>query len=87
MERMLPEWCRITGESFGHFFQSSIDVRRVPFSLKFMFNDVIRDFFKKPGQHPRDMTFNQLLGAGTLAGLSQMCITYPLETGECMQFC
>ena len=43
--------------------------RVVPnYSLKFMFNDVINELFKKPGQKRSEMAFGQLLGAGTLAG-------------------
>ena len=50
------------------------------YSLKFMFNDIINNLVIKPGQERSTMTFQQMLGAGTLAGLSQMSITYPLET-------
>ena len=50
------------------------------YSLKFMFNDVINNVVKRSDQKRSEMSFNQMLGAGTLAGLSQMSITYPLET-------
>lgn len=49
-------------------------------ALKFTFNDTFNNVLLKPGQSRKEMTFPQLLGAGTLAGLSQMCITYPIET-------
>lgn len=65
-------------------------------SLKFTFNDYINELMLRPGQSRRTMSFGQLLGAGTLAGLWQMryrilfvcclflsllrSITYPIET-------
>ncbi len=45
-----------------------------------MFNDRISDLVRKPGQATNKMSFQQDLAAGTLAGLFQMSITYPLET-------
>jgi hypothetical protein len=56
-------------------------VRVVPnYALKFMFNDRISDLVRKPGEARNKMSFQQDLAAGTLAGLFQMAITYPLET-------
>ncbi len=50
------------------------------YALKFTFNDVIRAAVQRPGQSVAQMSFTQLMAAGTLAGLLQMVITYPLET-------
>jgi len=55
-------------------------LRVVPtYALKFAFNDQIRDLVKKPGQKTKDLSFNQLMWIGTLAGLLQITITYPLD--------
>ena len=55
--------------------------RVVPaYSLKFMFNDRFNDLVRRPGQLRTQMSFGQDLAAGTLAGMFQMIITYPLET-------
>ncbi len=40
----------------------------------------ISDLVRKPGQAKNKMSFSQDLTAGTLAGLFQMTITYPIET-------
>lgn len=50
------------------------------YALKFTFNDMIRDALLKPGQSVSQLSFSTLLLSGTLAGLLQMAITYPLET-------
>lgn len=53
-------------------------LRVVPvYALKFTFNDTFKDVVRTPGQ-PLD--FKQLIAAGTMAGLFQTCVTYPLET-------
>jgi hypothetical protein len=42
---------------------------------------VIRDrFVRRPGQALKEMSFAQLMSAGTLAGVFQMAATYPIET-------
>lgn len=45
-----------------------------------MFNDRITEMFVKRGQSNKELQFQQMLLAGTVAGLFQMAITYPLET-------
>jgi hypothetical protein len=57
-------------------------LRIIPnYALKFALNDQLRDkFVREKNQKVEDMTFNQLMAAGTLAGLLQMGTTYPLET-------
>jgi hypothetical protein len=56
-------------------------VRIVPnYALKFTFNDLFRDAVRREEQSVKDMTFAQLMLAGTIAGVFQMGITYPLET-------
>jgi hypothetical protein len=53
-------------------------VRVVPvYALKFAFNDSFKDMFNNKGE---PLTFVQLMMSGTLAGLFQQCVTYPLET-------
>jgi hypothetical protein len=53
-------------------------VRVIPvYALKFAFNDSIRELFRNPGQV--HLTWAQMMGAGTIAGLFQTSITYPLE--------
>ena len=53
-------------------------LRVVPvYSLKFMFNDAFRDLVKQ-GDEP--LSFSGLILSGTMAGLFQTCVTYPLET-------
>lgn len=55
-------------------------VRVVPvYALKFAFNDKFRNLVRNPGQLNRDLSTHQLMLAGTMAGLSQIVITYPLE--------
>ena len=55
--------------------------RVVPvYALKFAFNDRFNALVRRPGQSKTDMSFQQDLAAGTLAGLFQMSITYPIET-------
>jgi len=53
-------------------------LRVVPvYALKFTFNDTFKDMVRTPGE---DLSFVQLICAGTLAGLFQTFVTYPLET-------
>jgi len=55
-------------------------VRVVPvYALKFSFNDTFVEWTKLPGQTKRDLSWTQLMLAGTLAGLFQQTITYPLD--------
>lgn len=46
------------------------------YACKFAFNDFYRDMVRVPGQ---PLTFNQMMVAGTCAGLTQIVLTYPLE--------
>lgn len=53
-------------------------LRVVPvYALKFSFNNQFKDLVRKPGE---ELSFAQLILAGTMAGLFQTCMTYPLET-------
>ena len=53
-------------------------LRVVPvYALKFTFNDAFRDMVRRPDQ--QQLTFAQMIVAGSSAGLFQACITYPLE--------
>mmetsp|Transcript_5425 Transcript_5425/g.6318 ORF Transcript_5425/g.6318 Transcript_5425/m.6318 type:complete len:343 (-) Transcript_5425:270-1298(-) len=53
-------------------------LRVIPvYALKFTFNDTFRDLVKVEGQ---PLTFSRLILSGTMAGLFQTCVTYPLET-------
>jgi len=49
------------------------------YALKFSFNDRFKDLVRRPGQTNRDMTTGQLMVSGTLGGLCQIILTYPLE--------
>lgn len=61
-------------------------LRIIPnYGLKFTLNDVIRDWVRGDGAVNR-MTFGQLLVSGSLAGLGQMLVTYPLEV-RCGRAC
>lgn len=54
-------------------------LRIVPtYALKFAFNDTFKNMVRKPGQK-QPLSFMQMMGAGTAAGLTQITITYPLE--------
>ena len=54
-------------------------LRVIPvYALKFGLNDNIKDFVR-PAKGVK-LTYLQLVASGTLAGLIQMCTTYPLET-------
>lgn len=56
-------------------------VRIIPvYALKFTFNDVFQGMVMKEGQNVKELSFAQLLLAGTTAGLFQMAATYPIET-------
>jgi solute carrier family 25 phosphate transporter 23/24/25/41 len=53
-------------------------VRVIPvYALKFSFNDMFREMFRRPGQ--QQLGVRELILAGTSAGLFQQMITYPLE--------
>ncbi|GAB5364995.1 hypothetical protein AAMO2058_001018100 [Amorphochlora amoebiformis] len=53
-------------------------LRVVPvYALKFGFNDTFKSLVRSPGQ--KKLSFTQLICSGTMAGLFQACITYPLE--------
>jgi solute carrier family 25 phosphate transporter 23/24/25/41 len=55
-------------------------VRVVPvYALKFAFNDTFKAMMVHPGQSLKTLDLGQRMGAGTMAGLCQSCITYPLE--------
>ena len=56
-------------------------VRVVPvYALKFTFNDALKDIVLRCDQQStRDLDISQRMAAGTLAGLGQTTITYPLE--------
>ncbi|GAB5364216.1 hypothetical protein AAMO2058_000950300 [Amorphochlora amoebiformis] len=47
------------------------------YALKFTFNDTFRDMVKRPDQ--KKLSFGQLMLAGSLAGMFQLTMTYPLE--------
>jgi solute carrier family 25 phosphate transporter 23/24/25/41 len=66
----------IRGFWYGNFANC---LRVLPvYALKFGANDLIKDLVSDyPGQR---LSFVQLIASGTLAGLVQMVITYPLET-------
>ncbi len=57
-------------------------LRIVPnYALKFSLNDLLRDrLVRRQNQEIKDMSFVQLMAAGTLAGVMQMLVTYPIET-------
>eukprot|EP00941_MAST-03F_sp_MAST-3F-sp1_P002290 g2290.t1 len=52
-------------------------LRVIPvYALKFGFNDSFKSLVRKPGQK---LGFKELIISGSMAGLFQACITYPLE--------
>ncbi len=54
-------------------------LRVIPvYALKFGFNDKFKAMVRKPNQEK--LNISQLIVSGTMAGLFQACITYPLET-------
>jgi hypothetical protein len=54
-------------------------LRVIPvYGLKFAFNDTFKTLVAGPGK--KRLTTSELLWVGTLAGLFQTVITYPLET-------
>lgn len=63
----------------GLYFGNGANVLRVVpvYGLKFVFNDTFKDLVRTPGE---PLGFVQLISAGSLAGLFQTCVTYPLET-------
>lgn len=55
-------------------------IRVIPnYAIKFTMNDSIKEIVRRPGQTSRDFTFGQMMLSGTLAGVTQICLTYPLE--------
>jgi hypothetical protein len=59
-------------------------VRIIPnYACKFTFNDLFKDMVRSPppaGSNVKPpLTWSQMMAAGTMAGLAQTCITYPLE--------
>lgn len=55
-------------------------VRIVPvYGLKFSLNDRFRTLVREPGQTTRQLSTAQLMVAGTMGGLCQILVTYPLE--------
>jgi hypothetical protein len=55
-------------------------LRVIPvYALKFSFNDRIKHVVAR-GDPSRQLSYGELMLSGTLAGLMQTCITYPLET-------
>lgn len=66
----------LRGMWYGNFANCS---RVVPvYALKFGFNDTIKDAVRtSPGEK---LSYAQLIASGTLAGLLQTCLTYPMET-------
>eukprot|EP01129_Flabellula_baltica_P001822 TRINITY_DN1172_c0_g1_i1.p1 TRINITY_DN1172_c0_g1~~TRINITY_DN1172_c0_g1_i1.p1 ORF type:complete len:300 (-),score=57.16 TRINITY_DN1172_c0_g1_i1:785-1684(-) len=55
-------------------------VRVIPvYALKFAFNDWFKDIVCRPGQSVKQLSVGQLMLSGTLAGLFQQSITFPLE--------
>jgi len=63
----------------GWFKGNGANVLRVVpvYALKFAFNDTFKNMFRVPGQ---PLTNAELMASGTLAGLFQQVVTYPLET-------
>ena len=54
-------------------------LRVIPvYGLKFAFNDTFKALVAGPGK--KRLTTSELLWVGTLAGLTQTVLTYPLET-------
>ena len=64
---------------YGWFKGNGANVLRVVpvYALKFAFNDTFKNLFKQPG---KPLTNWELMASGTLAGLFQQIMTYPLET-------
>ena len=55
-------------------------LRVIPvYALKFSCNDTFKELVANPGQSQKDLSVSQRMAAGTLAGLCQQLITYPLE--------
>jgi len=63
----------------GWFKGNGANVLRVVpvYALKFAFNDTFKNVFRVAGQ---PLTNAELMASGTLAGLFQQVVTYPLET-------
>jgi len=64
----------------GLFRGNGANVLRVipVYALKFSFNDTFKNLVRK--SKDEQLSVSQLMVAGTLAGLFQTCVTYPLET-------
>eukprot|EP01091_Cochliopodium_minus_P005865 TRINITY_DN15759_c0_g1_i1.p1 TRINITY_DN15759_c0_g1~~TRINITY_DN15759_c0_g1_i1.p1 ORF type:complete len:303 (-),score=66.20 TRINITY_DN15759_c0_g1_i1:4-912(-) len=55
-------------------------VRIIPvYALKFSLNDTFRDLVRRPNQNINEMEIHQMMLSGSLAGLFQNTLTYPLE--------
>lgn len=55
-------------------------MRIIPtYALKFAFNDTFKDLVRAGQPGNKKLTFKQLIMSGTLAGLFQISMTYPLE--------
>lgn len=65
----------------GFYRGNSANVARIvpTYALKFTLNDQIRDQFRRPGEETKDMSFLRMMAAGTMAGMLQFSVTYPLE--------
>jgi len=66
---------------YGFYRGNGANILRVipVYALKFAFNDWFRNMVRTPGQKDSEMSFNQLMTSGILAGLFQQFITFPLE--------
>ena len=64
----------------GYFKGNGANVVRVipVYALKFAFNDTFKNLFRTSTKSK--LSFAELMMSGTLAGLFQQCVTYPLET-------
>ena len=49
------------------------------YAIKFTMNDSIKEIVRRPGQKDNEFTFTQMMVSGTIAGLTQITLTYPLE--------
>jgi len=65
----------------GFYKGNGANVLRVMpvYALKFTFNDVFKDLVRKGKGSDAPLTFMELMQSGTLAGLFQQAVTFPLE--------
>lgn len=55
-------------------------LRVIPnYALKFACTDMFKDIVRRSDQSNKDLSFYQVMASGTLAGLVQVSLTYPLE--------